>query len=49
LAGHGAFLGEMNYRQKILVPKCDGTDLEDLNGGQTTVLKWILRKHNLRM
>jgi len=23
-------MGEMKYRQKILVPKWDGTDLEDL-------------------
>lgn len=42
-------MGEMYYRQKVLVPKCDGTGLGDLNGGQTIVLKWILRKQNLRM
>jgi len=30
LTGHAAYMGEMKYRQQILVPKWDGTDLEDL-------------------
>jgi hypothetical protein len=30
LAGHAAYTSEMKYRQKISVPKRDGTDLEDL-------------------